>query len=348
MKKDKSLPPPPYPGTHLPDIKQRQSDDRCSQTLILPDGRTLSFAEYGSTTPPEKTTLRTAKTIFYLHGIVCSRLEAALFHQAAANLGARIIGIDRPGIGLSSPYPKGRRHRICFWKRSPPQLTDWPDYVRQLARHLGLTEGYCVLGGGIGGVYALSCAHALRHEEGLRGVGVLSSMWPWELGMDGMHRAMQITMDMMVRVPEKATRMLDMHAVPTMTGPDEEARRAAVEASLDLFPARDRRIFKRNGGEMEGVFLDTVREAYRQGSAGAVESVTMFAAPWGFGLEDVGFEGVKLFYAADDPNMPVEMGCYYAKRLPNAVIKEFHGETSLSVVADRGEEILRILLEEKS
>ncbi len=68
-----------------------------SATLTLPDGRKLGYAQYG---------LRTGRTVFYLHGLPGSRIEAAAFDAMAVKLGARIIAVDRPGIGWSSPLPE--------------------------------------------------------------------------------------------------------------------------------------------------------------------------------------------------------------------------------------------------
>ena len=70
-----------------------------SDILILPDGRKLGYAQYGSPN---------GKPVFMLHGMPGSRLDAGHFDDIGKELGARVIGIDRPGIGWSSPQP-GRR-----------------------------------------------------------------------------------------------------------------------------------------------------------------------------------------------------------------------------------------------
>lgn len=40
-----------------------------------------------------------------LHGLAGSRFDAAFFHESGQQLDARIIGLDRPGMGWSSPHP---------------------------------------------------------------------------------------------------------------------------------------------------------------------------------------------------------------------------------------------------
>jgi pimeloyl-ACP methyl ester carboxylesterase len=42
------------------------------------------------------------KPLFYLHGTPGSRLESSRFHDMALAKHYRVIGIDRPGMGLSS------------------------------------------------------------------------------------------------------------------------------------------------------------------------------------------------------------------------------------------------------
>jgi pimeloyl-ACP methyl ester carboxylesterase len=69
------------------------------QRVILKDGRTLGFAEYGD---PK------GEPVLEFHGCPGSRLEAWNYDEAGKKLGARVIGIDRPGFGMST-YVKGYR-----------------------------------------------------------------------------------------------------------------------------------------------------------------------------------------------------------------------------------------------
>ena len=93
-----------------------------SAKLALSDGRELGYAEYG--TP-------TGTPVIFLHGAPGSRLDAAHLELAARDLGIRIISVDRPGIGWSSPKPDRK-------------LLDHADDVQQLTTYLGLNE-YSIL-----------------------------------------------------------------------------------------------------------------------------------------------------------------------------------------------------------
>ena len=118
---------PASPPTTLTDEQEPRKcrfrlDNDSSATLILADGRKLGYAQYGSLT---------GRPIFYLHGLPGSRIEAAFFHEMGLKLDARIIGVDRPSIGWSSPQPS----RI---------LLDHPKDLEQLAKHLELDD-YSIL-----------------------------------------------------------------------------------------------------------------------------------------------------------------------------------------------------------
>ncbi|KAF2830814.1 alpha/beta-hydrolase [Ophiobolus disseminans] len=136
-------------------------DNSTSNTFVLPDGRKLGYAQYGSPT---------GKTILYNHGFPGSRLEASQHHDICLGLGLRMIAIDRPGHGWSSPHPGAK-------------LLDWSKDVERLAEHLGL-ESYSVMGVSGGGASALACAFALPAQK-LKCVSVVCGMGPPDIGMRG-------------------------------------------------------------------------------------------------------------------------------------------------------------------
>ena len=93
-------------------------DDPTSRTLTLAGGRKIGYAEYGSPN---------GQPVFSFHGWPGSRLCGAHSDETAKKLNARIISLERPGIGLSSPQPKRT-------------LLDHAKDVEALADHLGLEE----------------------------------------------------------------------------------------------------------------------------------------------------------------------------------------------------------------
>ena len=113
--------------------------DLLSQSFLLPDGRTLMYAEYG---------VPNGKPVLYFHGLAGSRLEAAVLDGTdLVKAGIRMIACDRPGMG-GSDFQPGR----CF--------SHWPADIVPLADRLGLVK-FAVLGVSGGGGYVSACARLI-------------------------------------------------------------------------------------------------------------------------------------------------------------------------------------------
>jgi pimeloyl-ACP methyl ester carboxylesterase len=97
-------------------------EDQISSTFILLDGRKLGYAQFGSLI---------GRPIIVYHGLACSRLDGAYFYEVGQQVGARIIYVDRPGMGWSSPYPNRT-------------VLNLAKDVELLTEHLQLEE-YCVM-----------------------------------------------------------------------------------------------------------------------------------------------------------------------------------------------------------
>ena len=100
-------------------------DNSHSHTFTLLDGRKLGYADYGDPN---------GKPILYQHGIPGSRIEATRYHDLGKELGLRIIAIDRPGYGWSTPFRE-------YGARSGKS---WAEDVGALTEHLQLSE-YAVM-----------------------------------------------------------------------------------------------------------------------------------------------------------------------------------------------------------
>ncbi len=97
----------------------------------------MAVEEYGDPAGP---------VVLYFHGWPASRLEAGLI----PDLPVRLLALDRPGYGRSSPQP-GRT------------LLDWPRDVADVADRLGL-DRFHVVGLSGGAPYAVACAYELPHR----------------------------------------------------------------------------------------------------------------------------------------------------------------------------------------
>jgi pimeloyl-ACP methyl ester carboxylesterase len=115
--------------------------------MVLADGRTLSWAEFGD---PR------GDALLIFHGWPGSRLIGGFFDAAARALGIRLVCPDRPGVGGSS-YLSDRR------------ITDWPADVEALAGRLDL-DRFMLAGKSAGGAYALACCIALGSRVSVCGL----------------------------------------------------------------------------------------------------------------------------------------------------------------------------------
>ena len=102
-----------------------------NQTLILPDKRQLGYAVEGK-----------GKPVIYFHGTASSRLEILLLKEFANNNRFKLIGIDRPGYGLST-----------FTNRIG--LRDFAEDVNMLTDYLKLSS-FAVLSWSGGGPFAIT------------------------------------------------------------------------------------------------------------------------------------------------------------------------------------------------
>jgi hypothetical protein len=108
-------------------------------TIVLPDGRTLGYREYGDPA---------GSPCVYLSGTPASSAAAQLMDETAKEMGVRWIAVDKPGYGASTFQPE----------RSLRSITG--DVVA-LADLLGL-QRFAVAGESGGGPWTLALAHDLH------------------------------------------------------------------------------------------------------------------------------------------------------------------------------------------
>jgi pimeloyl-ACP methyl ester carboxylesterase len=95
---------------------------------------------------------------------------------------------------------------------------------------------------------------------------------------------------------------------------------------------------------LRAVMIANAAEMYRQGNGGIYDEAICMARPWGFPVEGVNVP-VRIWHGARDLAVPVGMGRYLERTLPNAVAT-FYPHEGHHFVYDRWREILGVLIAE--
>ena len=283
--------------------------DNTSKTIKLKDGRLLGYAEYGA---PE------GKPIFYFHGFPGSRLDWPFSDtdDSATQLNARIIAVDRPGMGLSD-FKRGR------------DILNWPDDVVELADSLHI-DRFAVLGISGGGPYA--CACAFKISEHLTATAIVCGMGPSE--------APHIKDGTSWTIPGKPslTRrlLLMLFNMGLQKDPDKFVLR-----SKETFPEPDRLLLDQP--EMAKVYVDMLREAFRSGIGGVHHEAKLYTQSWQFRLQGIPVK-VHLWHGELDLNVPISVGRYVADAIPNCHATFLKDEAHISLPHNHIRGILSVLV----
>jgi len=276
-------------------------------TAPLPDGRKLGYSDTGDQSLPP---------VFYFHGFPGSRLEASFLSIT----GARLIGIDRPGYGLSSP--KRRR-----------KLADFPQDVAALADHLGI-EKFAVMGVSGGGPYAAACAHWL--PERVAAAALVCPLGPPEA--PGMSQGRLKLLTNLARRPVTRQALFGLGRAIVMD--DKWVRRAAAYRARQPRADADRNLMNSDMGRL---MLASWREAMSRGVAGMSSDSRIYGSPWGWRISEIQVP-TYLWHGHADTVVPSSIGRYYAARVPgiNATFTDEDGH--FSIVLNFRDEIIQTLV----
>ena len=291
------------------------SAPRVEGSVGVGGGRRLGFAEFG---PPD------GKAVVWLHGTPGGRRQIPAEARSYAEAhGLRIVGIDRPGIGSSTPHLYG-------------SMADFPADLEVLADGIGLDD-MVVIGLSGGGPYALAAGQALPGR--VTAVGVLGGVAP-TVGDDAIGGGL-------VAIGKRLAPIIAIGRVPIGIGLTGVIRviKPLASPGLDLFarfsPAGDRALLERP--EFKAMFLDDLLNGSRKQISAPLADVLLFSRHWGFELADVKVP-VHWWHGDADHIIPFEHGVHGVSRLPNAELHVLPGESHLGGLG-AGEEILVTLLD---
>jgi pimeloyl-ACP methyl ester carboxylesterase len=294
-----------------------------NESMKLHDGRTLSYAIYGSPVPQ--------KTVIYMHGFPSSRYEGKLWHSACAKHNIRLIAPDRPGYGLST-FQTNRR------------ILDWPTDVLALAEHLKVHQFY-LLGVSGGAPYALACVKEISKDR-LLGVSILSGLYPVKFGTAGMMLPTRILLWVAPWMTGLTTTVFDSMMGKASRNKDPKIFEDMLSKDVDNRHARDRDAIKDPANWPACVTM--AREVFRQGSEGASWEARLNGSDWGFELGQLylGEDGVPLtlWHGTEDLNSPLAMAQKAKDLMPGSVLHLKEGEGHISFIFRDVDDILEDLI----
>lgn len=287
-------------------MNNKTTSDRLSMTL--PDGRQLGFAEFGF---PDGT------PILYFHGLPGSRLEAGHLQSVALLNHYRLIGIDRPGMGLSSAHLQRN-------------ILSWVDDVESFADYLGLKK-FSIIGHSGGAPFVAACAYKIPNR--LNGVAIVSGMAPFEIpeATASLAHGQRLINKAIQAMPWVATVMVKLMSMILK-------KPAMQKQMLKQLPEVDQRVSRDSASNQ--AFIGATLEAFRPGVAGVSQEIQLTLKPWGFDIANIKCP-VTIWQGSLDKQAPEVHAKLYAKLIPNAKLTFFKNDGHLSLLLNHGEEILR-------
>ena len=260
--------------------------------------------------------------MFFFHGWPSARVQGGLLHEAALKVGVRVLAVDRPGVGASTPQPDRR-------------LVDWPPLLRELTAALGL-ERVRVLGVSGGGPYAL--ASAWGAPELVEAAAVVCGAPPLsELGRDGLTLAYRILLAAHGR-SRGAMRMFFRLLHPLAAGRAPGWMLTMLRGALR---GPDKAVLA--DGALSQLCYDGFRYAWGGHRDGVFEDAEIYTQPWGFELEQV-LRPVRMWHGTEDRNFSYRLAEKVAARLPQCALRIVPDEGHYSLPILHAREILADLL----
>jgi pimeloyl-ACP methyl ester carboxylesterase len=282
--------------------------------VAVGDDRQIGFAEFGD---PQ------GRAVFWLHGTPGARrqipMEARVYAEQRQ---IRLIGVDRPGIGSSTPH----QYDTVF---------AFAEDLGTIADTLGI-DRFEVIGLSGGGPYTLACAAAM--PDRVVAIGVLGGVAPVR-GADAVSGGLSTLISATAPLLQVAGYPIRLAAVSLV-----RLVRPVAEPALYVYarmsPEADRRLLVRP--EFKAMFLDDLLNGSRKQLAAPFADVVVFARDWGFRLDEVKVP-VCWWHGDRDHIVPFEHGQHVVSRLPDARLYHLPGESHLAGLG-RAEEILGTMI----
>ena len=267
------------------------------------------------------------KNVVWFHGTPGARRQVPeQARRYAHEHGVRLVSVDRPGVGLSTPHLYDR-------------LVQYGDDLGPALERLGI-DRFSVVGLSGGAPYALAMAHAFGNR--VPTVGILGGVVP-SGGDEGAAGGL-------VGIANRFRGLLPLMSEPAgaaLTGLIKAVDKVSflgptlLKAYGLTTPPLDREFLAQP--ENVEMFLDDIVNSGRHGMRAVVFDGVLFTRDWGFSVRDV-TQRVTWWHGDADNIVPLSHAHHIVPLLPNAELRVQHGGGHLSGLGF-GAEVLRTVLD---
>jgi pimeloyl-ACP methyl ester carboxylesterase/DNA-binding CsgD family transcriptional regulator len=259
------------------------------QRLVLPDGRILSWFEYGS---PQ------GRPVLSLEGLGGALPYHNGYDSWYKENNLRVINIIRPGYGLSTLKPE-------------LQFVDFADDIVFLCQHLNCRKpvmaAYCC-----GGTYAL-CAAAkypgIFERMGILGTTVAIEYWELHK-LDFMH-------SLFLRMHRVSPKIFSMFMRLAIRGMQRDPEKSSSNIARH-FRGRDAEIL--NDPAVKRRSIEQQKERRYQGTEIIIREYQLLQSPWMIDFGDIKIPTL-IWHGEDDPTISVDSVRAMAAAIPGAIFK---------------------------
>jgi pimeloyl-ACP methyl ester carboxylesterase len=291
--------------------------DALTGQVATRDGRTLAYLEVGDPDGP---------LVLHNHGGPSSRLEARLLADSASRNRLRLICVDRPGMGQSSPQ-KARSY------------AGWADDLVTIADAFGRHE-FGVTGWSEGGPWALAAAAyidplRLRHVTSIApgSYGAFGDNWAAKY----LSKADALGGSLALRFKPGFRLMYAALGLTAKRFPETFVKQ--IRNSLNDY---DKQLLLRP--EIGTAFGDSCAECFAHGSDGLVRDAELLYRSWAFDVTTIE-RPVHMWQGLDDRLVPDPINKAVADGMPGVVWHPVEGAGHFVAVGE-ADEIFRITAEE--
>jgi pimeloyl-ACP methyl ester carboxylesterase len=279
----------------------------------LSDGRSLGYSEYGDPM---------GKPVLHFHGFPSSRFELhrPATDEIATRLHARVIVVERPGIGLSD--------------YKPYTIASWPNIVMEFADALRL-DRFGVMGVSSGGKYVAACVWKIPQR--ITAAAIINGTCPYDL--PGAKETLSKRDTQLHALADKAPWLLRL-----MLWKVARDARKNFSSVLSLFTEvsePDRVALSQP--DVQRMFGEMVVGAFERGTRGVALDWKLEARPWGFSLREIRMP-VHIWHGEQDELLPIGQGQIMSNALPDARAKFYPNEGQISLFVNHYDELLSTIV----